>query len=78
MERKEFLISSAVGTVALGTGELSLPDVGQRREPHNAARKILIAGGGFGPAFIRYMASLTGKERPRLCYLPTAAAAVRP
>ena len=37
-------------------------------------RKILIAGGGFGTSFIRYMASLTGKTRPRLCYLPTAAA----
>ena len=35
-------------------------------------RKILIAGGGFGTSFIRYMAELTGKRRPRLCYLPTA------
>src|SRR5215471_17405679 len=35
-------------------------------------RKILIAGGGFGTAFIRYMAQLTGKPRPRICYLPTA------
>jgi peptidase E len=37
-------------------------------------RKILIAGGGFGTGFIRYMAELTGKPRPRLCYLPTASA----
>jgi len=36
--------------------------------------KILIAGGGFRTAFIGYMAALTGKERPRLCYLPTASA----
>src|SRR5215831_5160283 len=36
-------------------------------------RKILIAGGGFvSPPFIRYMARLTGKPRPRVCYLPTA------
>jgi dipeptidase E len=36
-------------------------------------RKILIAGGGFVSApFIRYMAQLTGKPRPRVCYLPTA------
>jgi dipeptidase E len=35
-------------------------------------RKILIAGGGFMTPFIRYMAQLTGKERPRICYLPTA------
>lgn len=37
-------------------------------------RKILIAGGGFGTSFIRYMAELTGKPRPKLCYLPTASA----
>lgn len=40
----------------------------------SATRKILIAGGGFGTAFIRYMAELTGKPRPKLCYLPTASA----
>ncbi len=36
--------------------------------------RILIAGGGFGTAFIRLMAQLTGVPRPRVCYLPTAAA----
>lgn len=39
-----------------------------------AIRKILIAGGGYGTAFIRYMAELTGKPRPKLLYLPTASA----
>ena len=42
--------------------------------PPTGTRKILIAGGGFGTAFIRYMAQLTGKPRPKLCYLPTASA----
>lgn len=37
-------------------------------------RKILVAGGGFNRAFIRYMAELTGTPRPRICYLPTACA----
>jgi peptidase E len=37
-------------------------------------RKILIAGGNYGTAFIKYMAALTGKKRPKLLYLPTAAA----
>ena len=41
-------------------------------EGSHVTRKILIAGGGFGTAFIRYMAQLTGKPRPRICYLPTA------
>lgn len=37
-----------------------------------ATPKILIAGGGFTTPFIRHMAELTGKPRPRICYLPTA------
>jgi peptidase E len=37
-------------------------------------RKILIAGGNFGTPFVRYMAQLTGKPRPKLLYLPTASA----
>jgi dipeptidase E len=42
-------------------------------EGPRTTRKILIAGGGFVSApFIRYMAQLTGKPRPRVCYLPTA------
>lgn len=49
--------------------DVSSPDVNER-----AKRKILIAGGGFNTAFIRYMATLTGKARPRICYLPTASA----
>jgi dipeptidase E len=35
-------------------------------------RQILVAGGGFNRAFIGYMAALTGKVRPRICFLPTA------
>ena len=42
--------------------------------PIAATRKILIAGGGFQTPFIRLMAELTGKPRPRICYLPTASA----
>jgi peptidase E len=41
---------------------------------HASTRKILIAGGGFNAAYIRYMGALTGKARPRICFLPTASA----
>lgn len=74
MERREFLAASAAGVVTLGTDGLPLPRAGGGRAGTRATRKILIAGGGFGAAFIRYMAELTGKPRPRLCYLPTASA----
>jgi peptidase E len=69
MLRRDFLKLTALGSLGLGM------------KPHgvNAAvqaptRRILIAGGGYGTAFIRYMATLTGKPRPKLLYLPTASA----
>jgi dipeptidase E len=71
MQRRDFLLSTVLGAVGLGTGTLRIDRLGRRSA---ATRKILIAGGGYGEAFIRYMAQLTGKQRPRLCYLPTASA----
>lgn len=73
MKRREFLVSSLAalaGAAVLGT---------KAAEPGpttngSSKRKILIAGGGFNTPFIRTMAELTGKERPKVCYLPTAAA----
>jgi dipeptidase E len=70
MKRREFIVSS-FGTVSVGTAHLLGQATASSTVPK---RKILIAGGGFGTAFIRYMASLTGKKRPRICYLPTASA----
>jgi peptidase E len=70
MDRRHFVVSSALGTAALATKRL--PHL-----PHEATagtRKILIAGGNFDTSFIRLMAQLTGKMRPKLCYLPTASA----
>jgi len=69
MQRRDFLRLSALG--ALGT---ALGPFGIRATAQSATRKILIAGGNFGTPFVRYMAVLTGKTRPRLLYLPTASA----
>lgn len=74
MDRREFLAVSAVGAVELSVDGLPLADVSPAVSGRAATRKILIAGGGFRTAFIRYMAQLTGKPRPRLLYLPTASA----
>ena len=75
MKRREFVVSSALGTVAVGRGQLPAESAARESPAEaSATRKILIAGGGYGEAFIRYMAALTGKPRPRLCYLPTASA----
>ncbi len=74
MDRREFLAVSAVGAAELSGGRVPRPAGLTPQGAATATRKILIAGGGFGTAFIRYMAELTGKPRPRLLYLPTASA----
>ncbi len=77
MERKEFLVKSALGAVGVGAAQAGLgaaiaDAAATDQAPARATRKILIAGGGFNTVWIRYMAALTGKSRPRICYLPTA------
>jgi peptidase E len=74
MQRRAFVSSTLGSFAALGVSRLSLPDMSSETSTPVATRKILIAGGGFGTAFIRYMAKLSGKERPKLLYLPTASA----
>jgi dipeptidase E len=72
MERREFIAASALAGI---TGKLGLTESeSQPAIPHFAGRKILIAGGGFNTTWIKMMAQLTGKPRPRICYLPTASA----
>ena len=70
MHRRDFVAASALGSLSAGTAHLRLDSLVASR----SSRKILIAGGGFRTAFIRYMATLTGKKRLRICYLPTASA----
>jgi peptidase E len=77
MKRREFLVSSALGAAAAAVthaplGATSGDDSTQSRSA--TTRRILIAGGNYNTAFIRYMAQLTGKARPKLLYLPTASA----
>jgi peptidase E len=78
MKRRDFLVSSVVGSLAgasrLARAQAEPGDARSELPVQSATRKILVAGGGYGEAFIRYMATLTGKARPRLCYLPTASA----
>jgi peptidase E len=77
VDRRDFLLTSALGSLGAGGAHLHLKTMSPHRLPvipTAPTRKILIAGGGFQTAFIRYMAELTGKTRPRICYLPTASA----
>jgi dipeptidase E len=69
MNRRHFLGSTALGALGLAAARSPLAAFTPA-----ATRKILIAGGGYGTPFIRYMAALTGKTRPKLLFLPTASA----
>src|SRR5688500_11916248 len=69
MRRREFLLTTVAATIAAAARPL-----GFQSQPRTGTRKILIAGGGYGTPFIRYMAELTGKTRPKLLFLPTASA----
>ena len=78
MKRRQFLLTPLAGAVAHGLAPA--PPVGAHefgrvaQAPPAGPRKILVAGGNFNTPFIRYMAELTGKPRPKLLYLPTASA----
>jgi len=80
MDRRDFVKTSALGSLgALAAGHnstlahMTLPSSTERGATA-APRKILIAGGNFNTTYIRYMAELTGKKRPKILYLPTASA----
>src|SRR3982751_3458550 len=76
MDRRNFVVSSALGTAAMAPKKMPFADKLTQHVSGGSAgtRKILIAGGNFNTPFIRYMAELTGKPRPKLLYLPTASA----
>lgn len=42
--------------------------------PPTPTRRILAYGGGLQQAFIKQVITLTGKPRPKICFLPTASA----
>lgn len=74
MQRREFLSSSLFATAALWTSRWLPSRKALSPTPSASGRKILIAGGVYNEPFVRYMAELTGKPRPKLLYLPTASA----
>jgi peptidase E len=41
-------------------------------EPHDQVRKLFVTGGSLDVRFIKHIASLTKKEMPKVCFVPTA------
>ncbi|ASU32308.1 Type 1 glutamine amidotransferase-like domain-containing protein [Mucilaginibacter xinganensis] len=40
--------------------------------PPKTTKKILLTGGAYGPVWMNYLIKLTGKDKPKVCFLPTA------
>ena len=74
MQRRDFLATSLFGTAGLWASRLPFAASFDAAATRAAGRKILIAGGNYNAPFVRYMAELTGKARPKLLFLPTASA----
>lgn len=79
MKRRQFLTSSIAGlggAVASRFTARASSESGDapQHSPASATRKILISGGSYDTAWVRYMAALTGRSRPKLLFLPTASA----
>jgi peptidase E len=73
MKRRDFLISSLAGAVAVGA-RARADAIGLPADPAAPANgKILLAGGRFNTKWIGHLAELTGKARPKLLYLAPAA-----
>jgi dipeptidase E len=67
MNRRDMLKAGAAASLV----GLPLPSTSPA-QAQPRVRKLFIYGGDFNAGFTRYAASLTGKENPRICLLPTA------
>lgn len=66
MKRRDFLRYTAVATAGVSiTANTELFAQGKE------SRKIFLTGGGYDLKTIKYLVSLTGKENPKVCFLPT-------
>lgn len=73
MKRREFITAGSLGALGLSLGDISVA-ASADNQPADSRKKILISGGGLNRSFLSYLIYLTGKNKPRLCFLPTAAA----
>lgn len=68
MKRRDFVHKSTTMTLGLalaGVTQLSA-------QPDNkVVKKIFLTGGGYDLTTIKHLISLTGKENPKICFLPT-------
>lgn len=68
MKRRTFIQSVSTTAASLG-----LPAIALAETPAvNSARKIFIWGGGTDKPIVNHLIKLTGKENPKVCFMPSA------
>lgn len=73
MKRRDFIATGSLGALGLSLSDIIVAESSDNK-PADSRKKILISGGGLNKSFLNYLIKLTGKKKPRLCFLPTAAA----
>ena len=73
MKRRDFLSTTALGTLGLSVSDMAIASSTKNTTADNR-KKILISGGGLNRKLLNFARELTGKQKPRFCFLPTASA----
>lgn len=74
MKRRKFITATTQGSIGLGISPLIKGSGLFDYKAPAETRKILITGGSLNSKIIDYARTLTGKSKPRMCFLPTASA----
>jgi dipeptidase E len=68
MNRRDFLKRTSVASLGFSLTQKVATLIPAE---DNTIRKIFITGGGYDAATIKFLIALTGKEKPKICFLPT-------
>ncbi len=74
MKRRKFITTTVQGSVGIGMSPLIKGSGLIDYNVSSGNRKILITGGSMNGKIVSYVRTLTGKSKPRICFLPTASA----
>ncbi len=61
-----------ISSLAVGLAAISVQAQESMKVPQEITKTIFAYGGQVNKSFLRYIISLTGKENPKVCFLPTA------
>jgi dipeptidase E len=69
MIRRKFLQQSLIAATGVALSQNLFANALSTSKP---IKKILLTGGAYGPVWMKYLIALTGKEKPKICFMPTA------